>query len=659
LRIEPLENRSLLTLLGQPLFPADNPWNQRIDQAPVAANSAAIMSSIVGTYGNGRLHPDFGQDYRDSSSLYGIPYNVVHGNSNPKVHVVIDAYADQSDLENAPVPAGAVLEGDLQNAATVGVDNRGDSHLIVWDEDNNVAYEFYRASRPSENADGHWHADAEAVWDMKSNSFRTLGWTSADAAGLAILPGLVRPDEGLPTSQGGQGIINHAIRFTLKNSVILDQFLYPASHVANPRNDNPSVEPPMGARFRLKASVDITTLNPESRVIAQAMKNYGMIVADNGSNFFFSGASASVDGNNQFALTWNDGDIQDTSHGLKSLHYSDFEVVDLTPIVAGLSTASGAAGSQLTVTGKNFSGAAGHLNVLFGDKPAISLTVVDDSHIVVTAPAGSGTVDVTVQSGVNDPNDPSNIKSPVFGYGISATSVADKFSYSSPLIVSPATWTPAGLTLSLDIQDNLHVYVTGTTTDAVASRALSSVTSIQITAPSNGTASLTVDSSHGSPIPAGGLEYGGGGSLIKAGVGSVRLWVSNSYTGSTTVSAGTLKIGSAQTIPDGGDLTIGAGGALFFEPSSSATTSTPLTASQPARLAVDPRTRLPRGTGCADRLARPAAGRTIGLQLASRFAAILSRLEQTPYSARGTGDLGDRGKEPSLIKALMAEREAT
>ena len=109
------------------------------------------------------------------------------------------------------------------------------------------------------------------------------------------MPGLVRPDEGLPTSQGGQGVINHAIRFTLQNAVILDQFLYPASHVANPGNTNAAVEPPMGARFRLKASVDISTLNPESRVIAQAMKDYGMIVADNGSNFFFSGASYSVD----------------------------------------------------------------------------------------------------------------------------------------------------------------------------------------------------------------------------------------------------------------------------------------------------------------------------------------------------------------------------
>ena len=119
------------------------------------------------------------------------------------------------------------LRATCRPAPTVGVDNRGDSHLLVWDADNNVAYEFYRASRPSENTDGQWHADQESVWDMKTNTFRTLGWTSADAAGLPILPGLARPDEALPTSQGGQGIIRHALRFTLPNAVILNQYLYP------------------------------------------------------------------------------------------------------------------------------------------------------------------------------------------------------------------------------------------------------------------------------------------------------------------------------------------------------------------------------------------------------------------------------------------------
>jgi plastocyanin len=458
--LETLEDRLVPTLLGNSLFPADNPWNQQITNAPVAANSTAIINNIIGQQGSdGRLHPDFGQDYNTSSDLYGIPYNVVHGNSTPKVHVAIDAYASESDLQNAPIPANAVLEGDFQNGPNVGVNNRGDSHLIVYDVDNNIAYEFYRASRPSENSDGQWHADQETVWNMNTDEFRTLGDTSADAAGLAILPGLVRPDEGLPVSQGGQGVINHAIRFTLQNSIILDQFIYPASHIAN-SGSNATIQPPMGARFRLKASVDISQLDPESRVIAQAMKDYGLILADNGSNFFFSGASYSVNASNAETLTWNDNDIQDSLHGLKSLTFSDFEVVSLTPVVTGLSASGGSAGQAVTITGQNFSGAAGHLQVLFGNTPASNVTVVDDGHVTATVPAGSGTVDVRVQSGVADPNDSENINSPVFGYGTSAVSSADRFSYGGssgnapPTVATPAAASPStvkGKTTALSV----------------------------------------------------------------------------------------------------------------------------------------------------------------------------------------------------------------
>jgi hypothetical protein len=452
LAVEELEERRVPALLGQQLFPADNPWNQQITSAPVAANSATIMNFILSRYGDGRLHPDFGQDTRGGNPLYGIPYNVVHGNSTPKVHVVIDAYPGESDVQDAPIPANAVIEGDQQNGPTAGVANRGDSHLLVYDEDNNVAYEFYHASRPGENGDGSWHADQETVWNMNRDTFRPLDWTSADAAGLPILPGLVRPDEGLPVSQGGQGAIKHAIRFTLQNAVILNQFLYPPSHVANQGNTNQATQPPMGARFRLKASVDLSALNPESRVIAQAMKDYGMIVADNGSNFFFSGASYSVDAGNHFALTWDDNDIQDTVHGLKSLHFSDFEVVDLTPAVTGLSASAGPAGTAVTVLGRNFSGAAGYLQVLFGNTPATSVTVVDDGHVTAVAPPGSGTVDVRVQSGVAGPSDTSNVNNPVFGYGTSAVTAADRFTYGTGPVTPPppvAPPTPPGVPVTV------------------------------------------------------------------------------------------------------------------------------------------------------------------------------------------------------------------
>ena len=429
--VETLERRTLLTLAGNQLFPADNPWNQNVAAAPVAANSTAIINNIISIKGsNGRLHPDFGQDTGSSDSLYGIPYNVVHGNSTPKVNVVIDDYASESDIQPIPIPANAVLEGDTQDGPTVGLDNRGDSHLIVYDEDNNVAYELYAASRPSENSDGQWHAAQESVWNLNQDTFRPQDETSADAAGLPILPGLVRPDEGLPVSEGGQGVINHAIRFTLTNSAILDQYIYPAEHVANPGNTNAAVEPPMGTRFRLKANVDISKLSPESQIIAQAMKTYGMILADNGSSFFFSGASESVQPDGSI-LTWNDDDIQSTLTGLKSLDYSDFEVVNLTPIVTNLSTSTGSPGTTVAIVGQNFGGAAGHLQVYFGSTLATQVQIVNDSELIVAAPSGSGTVDVRVQSGTNTGSDSENSKSPIFGYGTSATSTADQFTYAS------------------------------------------------------------------------------------------------------------------------------------------------------------------------------------------------------------------------------------
>ncbi|MFO0889051.1 MAG: IPT/TIG domain-containing protein [Isosphaeraceae bacterium] len=194
----------------------------------------------------------------------------------------------------------------------------------------------------------------------------------------------------------------------------------------------------MGARLRLKASVNISGLSPQSRVIAQAMKDYGVIVADNGSNFFASGASYSVDANNNFALTWDDNDIQSSTTGLKSLKFSDFEVVDTTPVVTGLSASSGSPGSTITITGANFSGAAGHLQVLFGSTAATGVTVLDGSHVSAVVPPGSGTVDVRVQSGIKV-SDPENIKNPIFGYGISAVTAADRFTYGGTTGNQPPT----------------------------------------------------------------------------------------------------------------------------------------------------------------------------------------------------------------------------
>lgn len=410
-------------LLGTQLFPSDNPWNQSIANAPVAANSAAVMNNIVAVYGNNRFHPDFGEVTGGANDLYGIPFNVVHGNSTPKISVVLGIYASQSDPQPCPIPANAVLEGDYQNGPKFGLSARGDSHLLVWDIDTNILYEFFNASRPTENSDGKWHAASQAVWDLNVNSFRPRGWTSADAAGLPILTGLARPDEI------AAGIIRHPLRFTLQNAVILNKYIFPASHVANPGNNNASIQPPMGSRFRLKASVDISNMYPQSKIVAQAMKDYGLILADNGSNFYVTGASFSVNANNAFTVTWDDDDIQDSVRGLKSLRYADFEMVDLTPVVTGLSVVAGPAGTSLSVVGQNFSGSCGRLSVLFGSTPASVVSYVDDGHLQITVPPGSGTVDVRVQSGITTPAEPANFKSPVFGYGVSAINPNARFTY--------------------------------------------------------------------------------------------------------------------------------------------------------------------------------------------------------------------------------------
>jgi hypothetical protein len=435
------------TLLGQQLFPVDYPWNQNIAGAPVAANSAAIIAHIGSSI---TIHPDWGEDNaaNGSSPLYGIPFNVVHGNATARVNVIIDNYPGESDLVPVPLPANPVIEGDYQNGPNplgggYNPGQRGDSHLIVWDEDNNIAYEFYGVTRPSDpklfpdtngveaaHTDGLWHAAQESVWDMKTDNFRQLSDTSADAAGLSILAGLVRPDEGLSTLLGGQGAINHALRFTLPKGDVSPQYIYPASHVVNASLG--ATQLPLGARLRLMntAAVNslISTLGPEAQIIARAMKQYGLVLADIGSAMYVTGSSASEDGNNVINFTWDMNDVL----GLSALTAGNFEVVDLTPAVTGLSAGTATPGSTITLLGRNFSGAAGHLAVLFGSTVAASATFIDDSHVTAVVPSGAGTVDVRVQSGIpaTDPNNASdNVTNPIFGYGISLTSAADQFTF--------------------------------------------------------------------------------------------------------------------------------------------------------------------------------------------------------------------------------------
>ena len=222
---------------------------------------------------------------------------------------------------------------------------------------------------------------------------------------------------------------------TLPSGDINPQYIYPGSHMVSTSSGANNL--PLGSRLRLKntpaVNTLISTIGPQSQIVARAMQQYGLIVADIGSAMYVTGASASVNATNGISLTW---DMADILGGLEQLRASNFDVVTLKPIVTGLSATNGSPGGALTINGQNFSGAAGHLSVLFGATAAGSVNVLSDAQVSVTVPGGSGTVDMTVQSGVNEvdnisSNPNANVNVPIFGYGISALTAADKFSFLS------------------------------------------------------------------------------------------------------------------------------------------------------------------------------------------------------------------------------------
>jgi len=290
----PIKTGSDVSLEGRRLFPADNPWNREIGSEPLDPNSDALIASIGA---NKPLHPDFGTVWKGAPS--GIPYVVVSGNQ-PRVPVEF-RYPDESDPGPYPVPPDAPIEG--------GPKSEGDRHVLILDKDNWKLYELFSAFP----VDGgkRWRAGSGAVFDLSSNKLRPAGWTSADAAGLPILPGLVRYDEVMEEKR-----IPHALRFTVEKS--RRAYVTPATHYASRSND--SKLPPMGMRVRLKASYDISRFPKPERVILQALKTYGMIVADNGGDWFLSGAPDP---------RWNDEEL----HTLKRVKGSDFEVVKMKEIV--------------------------------------------------------------------------------------------------------------------------------------------------------------------------------------------------------------------------------------------------------------------------------------------------------------------------------------
>jgi hypothetical protein len=266
-----------------PVFPKSNPWNRRVDKLPVASNSAVVIASIGASTG---LHADFGSGLWQGEPI-GIPFDVV-SRKTPRSRVSFE-YSDESDHVGYPIPKRVHIEGG------------SDHHALLVDKSSCRLYELGGLQRSG----GRWHAWAGATWSLRSNKLRPAGWTSADAAGLPIFPGLARWDEAR------RGVIDHALRFTVQRT--RRAYIYPARHYASSLTD-PNL-PPMGLRVRLKAGFDISGFPRQARIVLVALKRYGMIVADNGSNWYISGAPSPGWSNDQL-------------HTLGRVTGSDFEVVD-------------------------------------------------------------------------------------------------------------------------------------------------------------------------------------------------------------------------------------------------------------------------------------------------------------------------------------------
>jgi hypothetical protein len=274
-------------------FPADNPWNRDISTDPVDPASDALIAAC----GTRNLHPDFGTVW--NGAPIGIPYIVVSG-AQPRVPVTFD-YDGESDPGPYPIPADAPIEG--------GASSNGDRHVLIIDRDNRKLYELF-AAYPEEGGK-RWRAGSGAIFDMESNQSRPAGWTSADAAGLPIFPGLVRYDEVMIERE-----IRHALRFTCPRT--RRAYVHPARHFAS-SNPDPLL-PPMGMRVRLRASYDIGGFSPNVQVILRAMRKYGLFVADNGSGWYVSGAPDP---------RWDDVELGE----LKQVPSAAFEVVRMDQIV--------------------------------------------------------------------------------------------------------------------------------------------------------------------------------------------------------------------------------------------------------------------------------------------------------------------------------------
>ena len=406
-----------------PLFPSDNWWNADISAAPVDGGSASYIA-FINNGGTRRLHPDFGGEASPGSvDVYGMPYAIVNG-SQPKQAVTFD-YWDESDgvdmatgqgIPFYPIPSQAATQQHwVEGGAAGNVDQRtqGDRHLFVIDCTNRYLYELYNVYFNSSQA--KWYAGSGAFFDLNANNRRPDGWTSADAAGLAIFPGLVRYDEAW---NGAIADIGHAFRVTVRAT---NGYVYPASH----RAGSTAGAPPMGARLRLKTSVNgldpaLRTSDPNVRKIFRAMQKYGLIVADNGSDMYISGT---------FDTRWNNDVL---NPAFSTLSASDFDVVQLgwKPTAAGVAVAAVSASPSSVVGG---GGATGTVSLSASAPAGGASVLLSSASSAVTVPAA-----VTVAQGMT---------SATFGIATSAvtmpTSTTISASYGGLTKATTFTVTPA------------------------------------------------------------------------------------------------------------------------------------------------------------------------------------------------------------------------
>jgi hypothetical protein len=323
-------------------FAANNAWRQNIANAPVDGNS----SNLVNFIGGANLYANFGAGTY-AGNVIGIPYTVVSG--SPLTTINYTLYGDESDAGPMPIATSTLMEGSPNPGD-------GDRHVLVLDRDNCWLYEIGGAYP---QGDGTWQAAAGAVWDMQNANARPLRWTSTDAAGLPVFPGLVRYDEV------AAGHIDHAIRMTLRRSRAA--FVAPATHWAG--NSTDANAAPMGMRMRLKAGYDISSFPPQAKVILTALKNYGMIMADNGSNLFLTGAPDD---------RWNNDDLTT----LKQVPASAFEVVQMPTVTTAANLAQGAAPNITSLTASN-------LTVSAGTAVTLSWAADNASYYVVSPEVGA------------------------------------------------------------------------------------------------------------------------------------------------------------------------------------------------------------------------------------------------------------------------------